>query len=136
MKPVKPTTLHKHQSGSFLLEALVSILIFMIGLIALLGVSAQATNQLSQSKYRNDASYLASELIGEMWVTPGTAAAYINSANYTNWQTRVAAELPDGAASAVPTGTTQVDLVISWSDKKDPGVTHLYQTTADIAKNN
>ena len=135
LKPAMNITLRKQQSGSFLLEALISILLFMVGLIALLGVSAQAVNQLGQSKYRNDASYLAGEVIGEMWVTPGTASAYVASANFTNWQTRVAATLPGGTASAVMSGSNQVELKIYWPDKKDPGITHLYQTTAEIAKN-
>ncbi len=137
MKRTMKLATYKQQSGSFLIEALVSILLFMIGLIALLGVSAQAVNQVSQSKYRNDASYLASELIGEIWVTPGAApaVAYIGSAGYADWQARVAQMLPSGAASAVLTGSTQVSLDISWADIKDPGVTHHYQTTAEIAKN-
>lgn len=132
-KILKPAmTTRKQQSGSFLLEALISALLFMVGLIALLGVSTQAVNQVGQSKYRNDASYLASEVIGEMWITPGTAAAYVASVNYTNWTNRVAAEIPGGTVAVVLTGTTQVALTISWPDKKDPLTRHLYQTTANV----
>lgn len=123
----------QRQTGSFLIEALVSLMIFMIGLIALLGVAAQATNQLGQSKFRNDASYLAGELIGEMWVTAGTPAAF----NWTAWRARVADTLPGGlcpVASCYVTGTMVV-LDITWTDKKDPAVTHHYQTTAQVAKN-
>lgn len=124
----------QQQTGSFILEALVSFVIFMLGLIALLGVAALSVNQLGQSKYRNDASYLASELIGEMWISPGTPASFINSTGYTDWTSRVAETLPSGAVSNTVNGT-QIALDITWTDSKDPGVTHHYQTTAKISKN-
>jgi type IV pilus assembly protein PilV len=117
------------------LEALVSILIFMLGLIALLGVATQAVNHLGQSKYRNDASYLAGELLGEMWISPGTPTAFVASSIYTDWEGRVAATLPAGTVTNTVTGT-QISLDIAWADKKDSSVTHHYQTTAQISKNN
>ncbi len=132
MKPM-PTS-RKHQAGSFILEALVSFVVFMLGLLALLGVAALAVNQVGQSKYRNDASYLASELIGEMWINAGTPNTYIASPMYADWEQRVAAMLPSGLVTKTVTGT-QIALDISWTDIKDPGVTHHYQTTAQISKN-
>lgn len=139
------TTSPQRQGGSFILEALVSLLIFMLGLIALLGVASLAINQTGQSKYRNDASYLASELIGEMWINSGTPAAFVASTNYSDWQSRVAATLPSGAVTATVTGS-QIALDISWVDKKvynkavdaahqDADAIHHYLTTAQIAKN-
>jgi type IV pilus assembly protein PilV len=118
------------QAGVFIVEALVSVLIFMAGIIALVGIATQSINQVSQTKYRNDASYLASELLGEMWITAGSPSTF----NAAAWQSRVAAELPNGAATVTVNGT-QVALDISWSDAKAGGVTHHYQTTAQIAKN-
>lgn len=132
------TASRKQQSGSFLIEALVSVLLFMVGLIGLMGASAQAVNQLSQSKYRNDASFLSEELIGEIWVAAGTspAAPYLASANYAAWQARVQSTLPGGTGTAtvnVP-AANMLTLVITWPDAKNPGITHTYQTTTLIAK--
>jgi type IV pilus assembly protein PilV len=123
----------KRQSGVFLLEALISVLIFLIGVIALVGVSLQAVNQVGQSKYRNDASYLASELVGEMWISAGTPSTF----DATAWTARVAATLPSGAATITFPGgsTTQFDLDISWADTKDTSVTHHYRTSAQVVKN-
>jgi len=126
----------KRQAGVFIVEALVSVLILMAGMIALVGVASQSINQAAQTKYRNDASYLAGELIGEMWITAGTPTNFTASAAYTAWQSRVTAALPGGVGTATPVaGTTQVAIDVAWADKKDPGVTHHYQTSAQIAKN-
>jgi Tfp pilus assembly protein PilV len=49
----------RHQSGSFIIEAIVSLLLFGVGVIAMLAISANSLNQVGQSKARNDASYIA-----------------------------------------------------------------------------
>jgi type IV pilus assembly protein PilV len=140
------TSTRKNQTGSFILEALISVVIFAVGLIALVGMSAQAINQISQTKYRNDASYLASELIGSLWVS----ASPPNAFDYDAWTARVQAALPGGDASVgdppddpddldckdpgagKPTGT-RVCVKITWTDKEN--AVHQYLTTTEIAKN-
>lgn len=141
------STLHtaRSQTGSFILEALISVVIFAVGLIALMGMSAHAVGQIGQAKYRNDASYLASELIGELWVS----ASLPNAFNYDAWMDRVAATLPSGAATVgdppddpnvleckdngtgKPSGTI-VCIRITWRDKD---ATHQYLTTTQINRN-
>jgi type IV pilus assembly protein PilV len=118
------------QKGSVLLESLISILIFSIGLLGLVGLAAQALNQSGQSKARNDASNLASELIGDMWISASAPVGF----DTTTWQARVAANLPGGTATVTPSGT-QVAIVITWADAKNAGVRHQYSTTAQITKN-
>ena len=122
----------KSQTGSFVIEALISILLFAVGIVALVMIVAQGTNQVGQSKYRNEASYLAGELIGDMWVSPSSLSAFAAS---NDWNSRVAA-LPGGQAT-YPVSGTQVAIDISWNDNKVSGVgaTHHYTTTAVIAKN-
>jgi len=136
------------QSGSFILEALVSVLIFAVGIIALMGMSAQAVNQVGQTKYRNDASYLAGELTGSMWVSaltlddfsivadePYTTCPDGNAeADAAGWLARVKSVLPQGCATVEISGT-HVDIDISWADNKNEGVRHHYLTSTEIAKN-
>lgn len=129
-----PITRPHRQQGSFLIEALISLLIFAIGLISLVGLSTQSLNQAGQSKARNDASYLASELIGEMWVSPSPATF-----DTGGWISRVQSALPGGnAAVTVTQGSSaqiaQVAITITWADPKNQGVQHQYATTAQIAK--
>ena len=42
-----------------LLEALIAILIFSMGILALMGMQATAINTVSESKYRSNAGFLA-----------------------------------------------------------------------------
>lgn len=50
-----------------MVEALVAMLIFAIGIIATMGLQTLAIKAGSDAKYRADAAYLANQLIGVMW---------------------------------------------------------------------
>jgi type IV pilus assembly protein PilV len=86
------------QSGVALLEALVGILIFSIGILALMGLQAQSIRNTVEAKYRNEAAYFANQIIGQMWVDRTNLAAYDTGGganpNMENWRTRVALALP------------------------------------------
>jgi type IV pilus assembly protein PilV len=89
-------------NGSTLLEALVAILIFSIGILAIVGLQAASLRASADAKYRTVANLLADELIGQMWTTTRTNTALDvfkgdgtgGGAAYTAWSTRVAAQLP------------------------------------------
>lgn len=59
--------MRKQQSGVMLLEALIAILIFSIGVLGVVGIQASAIAASRDAKFRSDAGLLANELIGEMW---------------------------------------------------------------------
>jgi type IV pilus assembly protein PilV len=59
--------MRKQQSGVMLLEALIAILIFSLGVLGIVGLQATAVSVTSDAKYRTDAGLLVNELIGEMW---------------------------------------------------------------------
>jgi type IV pilus assembly protein PilV len=76
------------QTGSVLLEAMIAILIFSIGILAMVGMQATAINNVSDSKYRSTASFLADQIVGTMWsqrvVTFDTISnVYVASADTT-----------------------------------------------------
>ena len=50
-----------------LLEALIGVLIFSIGIIAMLGLQASAVSNMSESKWRGAASFLANRIIAQAW---------------------------------------------------------------------
>lgn len=64
------------QRGATLLEALIGILIFSIGILALVGMQALAIKHMSDAKYRSDAAFFANEIIGQMWVNRGSLGSY------------------------------------------------------------
>ena len=59
--------MRKIQSGVMLLEALIAILIFSLGILGIVGLQASAIAASRDAKYRTDAGLLANELLGEMW---------------------------------------------------------------------
>lgn len=120
----------QRQSGSFVIEALVSVLLIGVGLVGLMIMAVQASNQAGQSKFRNDASYLAGELIGDMWVSASTPATFNTGA----WQSRVDDMIPGATGTVTVTGN-RVDIDIAWPDRKESGVFHHYTTSAQIEKN-
>ena len=90
----------KSQQGVMLLEALVAILIFSIGIVAVMGMQAASISQVTQAKFRTDASYLVNQIVGKMWVDLPNVPSY-TSAGYAGraaWDTTVANTLPNGNA--------------------------------------
>ncbi len=127
------------QRGMFLLEALIGILIFSMGVLAVVGLVAGTITNVSDAKYRTDASLLANRIIGEMWVDRGNLASYQYSSGtppsvLTNWVNAVNSALP-GTSTVPPTiavaGNT-VTVTISW---KPPRATtaHVFSAVALIS---
>ena len=91
------------ERGVMLIEALIAILIFSIGILAVVGMQSVAIKNVTESKYRSEAAFLANELTSQMW----TDAPNLNAANYNypgssyaklvNWVAKVDATLPGTA---------------------------------------
>lgn len=71
------------QRGVMLLEALVAILIFSIGILAIVGLQATSISLSTDAKYRSDASMLANQIIGMMWNDIGGVSALAPPASFT-----------------------------------------------------
>ena len=110
------------QGGFALIEALVGILIFSIGVLGIVGLQATMTKAQTASKFRADASYLANELMGVMATDAVANMPSYDSASCTgytrckDWATKVASALPGGAAVVTVTPISDgADVVISIS---------------------
>jgi type IV pilus assembly protein PilV len=88
------------QRGILLLEALIAILLISFGILGLIALWANSLKDVSEAKYRSDASFLANEMIGQMWLDRASIAVGYTAP--TNWTDRLAATLPGG------TGTVDV----------------------------
>lgn len=138
------------QSGVMLLEALIAILIFSLGVLALVGLQSVSIKQSSESKYRADAVMLANELIADMWVGDRSFANL--TAQYTTggpafnaWAVRVQQALPGVAANPpdvplpVAVGnpldpSTLVTVRVNWKAPNEPAAEppHFITVTAQI----
>ena len=91
------------QQGGFLLEALVGILIFTLGVLGLLALQGRAIAYSSDAQYRGEAAYLASAYASKMWADsrPNIAARYVAAGQpeFDAFQTAVF-RLPGAAAIA------------------------------------
>jgi type IV pilus assembly protein PilV len=69
-RPPVPSSLRairRGQSGAFLLEALVGVLVFAFGILGLVGLQAVAIRNTNDLQYRGEAIQIANAAIGRMW---------------------------------------------------------------------
>lgn len=113
--------IRKAQSGIVLVEVMASILIFTFAVIGLIGVQASAVSELTASKNRANASYLADQIIGQMWTDQGNLANYKH-----NGGAAPVAATPCTPAVAASTNTN----VLAWLAQVNaglPGATTTHQ---------
>lgn len=141
----------QQQTGSMLLEALIAILIFSIGILAIVGLLAASTKSAGDAKYRSDASLLANQLVGQMLGSNKSTLTILqnnfqspNGTAYTAWLPGVTAALP-GAAATPPTvvitqapstssltPSSQATITINWNAPNEAAGAHTYVTVAQI----
>ncbi len=136
----------RQQAGVMLLEALIGLLIFSLGVLGLIGMQAVATKATGEAKFRAEATMFAEQLIGQMSAdnianltldyagTGGTGGA-----KYEAWVAEVTADgtgLP-GADLVGNQPTVAVDaantvtITIRWQLPNDEA-SHRYVTVAQV----
>lgn len=126
-----------NQHGIVLLEALVALLIFSVGVLGLIGLQATSVKQAAAAEYRSTAVQQANDLISRMWVSDRTdailQAQFASTGDgYKAWTAAWANALPGSDVVDPPTvtitsqdkgataslGTNLVSITINW---KAPG---------------
>lgn len=114
--------LRRQQDGIALIEALIAIFLFSLGILALVGLQATMSKNVTQAKLRSEASFLANQLIGQMWVDQANLSNYAMTggacnvagfARCTNWRSAVQQMLPEGSADVIVNGTA-VNISLNW----------------------
>ncbi len=127
-KPYKKVS-NFQQKGAVLLEALIAVLIFSFGILAISGLQGAMIKNTTNSKYRADASFIAQQTLGRMWANPDNLATFaVASENISNL-------LPGGTRTiAIPAGTTdQVQITVGWRAPGDPDA-HTHVVNARIVQ--
>ena len=87
MKPqatmIEPFTSRGRQQGVMLIEALIAILIFSIGILAVVGMQGVAIKNVTESRSRSEAAFLAQSLLAQMWIDQNINPAGANTSNVT-----------------------------------------------------
>jgi type IV pilus assembly protein PilV len=101
---------HRRRSGSAgftLIEVMISILIFSLGVLGTVALQARAGQFAEQNGDRSRAAILANELVSSLWANQSATpdATYLAA-----WKTRVATPaqsgLPNGSAAVTTTGNS------------------------------
>jgi type IV pilus assembly protein PilV len=144
---------HDRAGGFALIEVLVSVLLFTIGILGLVGLQATMTQTQTESKVRADAANLVDELATVMWGEVGNQATLANlnafstggcagSAACNAWLTKLGKSLPggtlaelvfDNATDAANASYGLVTVKLEWSLPN--GGAHKYVSTFSVAQN-
>lgn len=137
----------RFQRGFSLLEGLISIVIFSLAMLGLVGLQASSVQMTTEAKYRADAAFLADQLIGQLAVAnPANVGSFAHSSGSAStnpvvigWLAQVNQVLP-GADSTkqqiavIPdpnfptTNFPQVTISISWQSPQQAVRTHTVTT--------
>lgn len=139
------STLRNNQSGVMLLEVLIALLIFAIGVLGLIGMQAVSIKLTGESKYRAEASMFADQLINQMWADDRTNAVLIanydssmGGIKYTEWKNQIhtaGTGLPGATGANDPTVTIDMNNVVTvtvfWQAPEEAAA-HKYVTVARL----
>ena len=126
-----------------LIEALLGILIFSIGILAVLGLQAMAVKNTIDAQYRTEASFLANQIVGTMWTECGQSCALSGfataspNAKTVSWRTQVASRLPGVVAGGTNSPTITVvgnvvTVIVFWQLPGSTSAVHNFQLDAQI----
>lgn len=136
----------KNQTGAFLIEAMIGIVIFFIGVLAMIGLQANSIATQNDSQYRIEAANLADQMLGQINLNvTRDASGNVNTADLLSFDHQItggtttcrllatdpAANLDccnfSGAASANPLVTGWVNNVMANTATRLPGSTAAMQ---------
>lgn len=137
-------------AGFALIEVMIAVLLFAIGILGLVGLQASMTQAQTESKVRADAANLVDELATLMWSDVGTSvanlAAYKAAGCGANlhcnaWLTKLGEVLPGGTLDALTFDDGIVDttdpnhgmvtVTLKWAMPN--GSPHQYVATFNVA---
>jgi len=133
-----------------MIEVLVAVLLFAIGILGLVGLQASMTNAQTESKVRSDAANLVDELAAVMWSEVGTSIANLSAFKSAGcggnlrcaaWQTKIGEVLPGGTLDSLAFDETVTDtsdpnhgmvtVTLKWALPNGSG--HQYIATFNVA---
>lgn len=114
------------QQGVVLIEAMIAILIFSLGILAIVGLQATMIKATADSKYRSEASYIAQSRLGLIWADPDNAATYVEA------NTDISTLLPGGTRTVTQPTPGQFTVTVTWLQPGPNQTTHNYTTTARV----
>lgn len=99
---MRPPAFARPSRGFTLVEVLVSVVIFSLGVLGLVRLQATAVKMSTDARQRSEATFLADQLLARMLISDPASAAAFN-------------HRPDGTTPCAPTGANSADAqVTAW----------------------
>lgn len=114
MKPMKTA-----QSGVFLLEALIGVLVFSIGVLAMVALASTAVAMQADAQYRAEAMNLAQRLSSDIWTGVDRTKETVNGAEMsvvTATSLQQYQHAPGGSDCAFTGADSTRQVVLDWAD--------------------
>ena len=107
----------RSQRGFTLVEVLVALLIFSLGVLGLVAMQAKATVRAVDAEDRTRAALLADDLIATMWAEKSAA---VSAAALAAWESRLnnaqAGGLPGSPAYTIQTAGGVTTVTLTWKE--------------------
>jgi type IV pilus assembly protein PilV len=148
------TRLQRKEKGFVLLDALIAILIFSVGILGMVAMQGTAVKLAGDAKYRSDAAMLVDQVIAQMWgsnlttvgplSTAYAGAAGTGGAGYTAWVATLDCASGTASTSCLPgadanpptiavSGTNLVTVTVYWKSPNDTGI-HNYASSTQLTR--
>ncbi len=95
------------QEGVTLIESLIAILLFSMGILALVGMYAAATSRTTDSQYRVEAANYANRIVGQIW------ANVDRSTSRNSDQQPAGLSAPPGSGGCAFTGSASANAAVT-----------------------
>jgi type IV pilus assembly protein PilV len=102
------------QKGMTLIDLLVAVILFSIGILGLVGMQIVMTKVSISSENRATAALLADELVADYQMYGSVAAG--DAAVGAAWKTKVTSKLPSGAGTSAVDATGAQLITITWQE--------------------
>lgn len=110
-----------HQKGSVLLEALIAVLIFSFGILAIAGLQGAMMKNTADATFRAEASYIVQQQLGAMLTNPlGLRSNY----------SMPIANLPNGSLITNALSNGRIQFIVTWQVTGEP--MHQYEAVTSI----
>jgi type IV pilus assembly protein PilV len=116
------------ERGSALIEVLVSLLLFSVGIVGLVRLLGTAVKDTGEIEYRAQAAALADEQIGLMWADNGPDSALHPTLDDYEIADDPVPELPGGTRTVDVQGNV-VTVTIAWQPPGAPARNHVVVAT-------
>ncbi|KQT36642.1 hypothetical protein [Methylophilus sp. Leaf414] len=98
------------QQGSVLIESLVAVVIFSMGVLSLVGLQSAMLKNSNDNRYRAEAQLIAQTHLANMMAFGGDAATYVSQVD----RNRIKTQLPNGTLTFSAITNSMITVTVGW----------------------